>query len=46
VGRVGHVSLLTLSDVMGTGHHAALRANVRPGNVAHADRSALTLDPY
>ena len=27
-------SLLTLSDVMGTGHHAALRANVRPGNVA------------
>ena len=27
-------SLLTLSDVMGTGHHAALRANVRPGRVA------------
>jgi threonine dehydrogenase-like Zn-dependent dehydrogenase len=27
-------SLLTLSDVMGTGHHAALRANVRPGKVA------------
>ncbi len=27
-------SLLTLSDVMGTGHHAALRANVRPGTVA------------
>jgi threonine dehydrogenase-like Zn-dependent dehydrogenase len=26
-------SLLTLSDVMGTGHHAALRARVRPGNV-------------
>src|SRR6266576_2653260 len=26
-------SLLTLSDVMGTGHHAALRANVRPGKV-------------
>jgi threonine dehydrogenase-like Zn-dependent dehydrogenase len=24
-------SLLTLSDVMGTGHHAALTANVRPG---------------
>ncbi len=24
-------SLLTLSDVMGTGHHAALRANVGPG---------------
>ncbi len=24
-------SLLTLSDVMGTGHHAALMANVRPG---------------
>jgi hypothetical protein len=24
-------SLLTLSDVMGTGHHAALAANVRPG---------------
>ena len=27
-------SLLTLSDVMGTGHHAALRATVRPGKVA------------
>ena len=27
-------SLLTLSDVMGTGHYAALRANVRPGKVA------------
>src|SRR3954471_5115378 len=27
-------SLLTLSDVMGTGHHAALSANVRPGKVA------------
>ena len=27
-------SLLTLSDVMGTGHHAALRANVRPGRIA------------
>jgi hypothetical protein len=27
-------SLLTLSDVMGTGHHAALKANVRPGKVA------------
>ncbi len=27
-------SLLTLSDVMGTGHHAALRANVRPGKIA------------
>jgi threonine dehydrogenase-like Zn-dependent dehydrogenase len=26
-------SLLTLSDVMGTGHHAALRANVRRGAV-------------
>jgi threonine dehydrogenase-like Zn-dependent dehydrogenase len=26
-------SLLTLSDVMGTGHHAALCAKVRPGNV-------------
>jgi threonine dehydrogenase-like Zn-dependent dehydrogenase len=26
-------SLLTLSDVMGTGHHAALSARVRPGNV-------------
>jgi threonine dehydrogenase-like Zn-dependent dehydrogenase len=25
-------SLLTLSDVMGTGHHAALAAKVRPGN--------------
>src|SRR5438034_5699787 len=25
-------SLLTLSDVMGTGHHAAVRANVRPGD--------------
>ena len=24
-------SLLTLSDVMGTGHHAALQANVGPG---------------
>jgi hypothetical protein len=27
-------SLLTLSDVMGTGHHAALKANVRAGTVA------------
>src|SRR5512132_1721712 len=27
-------SLLTLSDVMGTGHHAARRANVRPGSIA------------
>src|SRR6185503_16615350 len=27
-------SLLTLSDVLGTGHHAALRANVRPGKIA------------
>lgn len=27
-------SLLTLSDVMGTGHHAALCAKVRPGGVA------------
>src|SRR6187401_1434270 len=27
-------SLLTLSDVMGTGHHAASRADVRPGKVA------------
>lgn len=27
-------SLLTLSDVMGTGHHAALTARVRPGRVA------------
>src|SRR4030095_13741662 len=27
-------SLLTLSDVMGTGHHAALRADVRPGKIA------------
>ncbi|MBR0558478.1 zinc-dependent alcohol dehydrogenase family protein [Neokomagataea anthophila] len=27
-------SLLTLSDVMGTGHHAALCAHVRPGKVA------------
>jgi threonine dehydrogenase-like Zn-dependent dehydrogenase len=26
-------SLLTLSDVMGTGHHAALGAKVRPGRV-------------
>jgi len=26
-------SLLTLSDVMGTGHHAALSAKVRPGHV-------------
>ena len=26
-------SLLTLSDVMGTGHHAALRAQVKPGRV-------------
>jgi threonine dehydrogenase-like Zn-dependent dehydrogenase len=25
-------SLLTLSDVMGTGHHAAITAKVRPGN--------------
>jgi threonine dehydrogenase-like Zn-dependent dehydrogenase len=27
-------SLLTLSDVMGTGHHAALAANVAPGKIA------------
>lgn len=27
-------SLLTLSDVMGTGHHAAVRANVGPGRIA------------
>src|SRR5215212_4577403 len=27
-------SLFTLSDVMGTGHHAALRADVRPGKIA------------
>src|SRR4051812_45276689 len=27
-------SLLTLSDVMGTGHHAALKANVSPGKIA------------
>jgi threonine dehydrogenase-like Zn-dependent dehydrogenase len=27
-------SLLTLSDVMGTGHHAALSAKVSPGNIA------------
>ena len=27
-------SLLTLSDVMGTGHHAALRAQVAPGKIA------------
>jgi len=27
-------SLLTLSDVMGTGHHAALRAQVGPGRIA------------
>ena len=27
-------SLLTLSDVMGTGHHAAVVANVRPGAIA------------
>lgn len=27
-------SLLTLTDVMGTGHHAALRARVAPGKVA------------
>src|SRR3954465_10637093 len=27
-------SLLTLSDVMGTGHHAALRAHVQPGKIA------------
>jgi threonine dehydrogenase-like Zn-dependent dehydrogenase len=27
-------SLLTLSDVMGTGHHAAIRARVGPGKVA------------
>jgi hypothetical protein len=26
-------SLLTLSDVMGTGYHAALRADVRPGTI-------------
>jgi threonine dehydrogenase-like Zn-dependent dehydrogenase len=26
-------SLLTLSDVMGTGHHAALAAQVRPGRI-------------
>jgi threonine dehydrogenase-like Zn-dependent dehydrogenase len=27
-------SLLTLSDVMGTGHHAAVRAGVAPGKIA------------
>ena len=27
-------SLLTLSDVMGTGHHAAVHANVAPGKIA------------
>jgi threonine dehydrogenase-like Zn-dependent dehydrogenase len=27
-------SLLTLSDVMGTGHHAARCARVRPGVIA------------
>lgn len=27
-------SLLTLSDVMGTGHHAALAARVKPGRIA------------
>jgi threonine dehydrogenase-like Zn-dependent dehydrogenase len=27
-------SLLTLTDVMGTGHHAALRAQVSPGKIA------------
>jgi hypothetical protein len=27
-------ALLTLSDVMGTGHHAALTAQVRPGRIA------------
>ena len=27
-------SLLTLSDVMGTGHHAAVSAQVRPGKIA------------
>ena len=27
-------SLLTLTDVMGTGHHAALSANVAPGKIA------------
>src|SRR5213596_694677 len=27
-------SLLTLSDVMGTGHHAAVTANVSPGKIA------------
>ena len=27
-------SLLTLSDVMGTGHHAAIAANVGPGKIA------------
>jgi threonine dehydrogenase-like Zn-dependent dehydrogenase len=27
-------SLLTLSDVMGTGHHAALKAQVAPGKIA------------
>src|SRR5438046_6769298 len=26
-------SLLTLSDVMGTGHHAAVSAKVAPGNI-------------
>src|SRR5437868_1865298 len=39
-------ALLTLSDVMGTGHHAAVTANVRPGNSVaimgrHPDRIAL-----
>jgi threonine dehydrogenase-like Zn-dependent dehydrogenase len=27
-----HASLLTLSDVLGTGHHAAVRGGVRPGS--------------
>src|SRR5258708_39214823 len=32
-------SLLTLSAVMGTGHHAALKANVRPRKVAAGARA-------
>ena len=31
-------SLLTLSDVMGTGHHAAVHAHVAPGKIAAVAR--------
>ena len=31
-------SLLALSDVMGTGHHAAVSAGVKPGSVVAVDR--------